>query len=124
MTHMTHTSTELPEALRLAEHLEKFRSFPDDLAAAAELRRLHSRVQELEAAQARVRLSDYKQALDFLAVLHPGITIDGPPMAVAGLIFDAVQAEQSALKEEIEKKERNLAWMRKELANFQQEKRG
>lgn len=121
---MTHTSAELPEALRLAEHLEKFRSFPDDLAAAAELRRLHSRVQELEAAQARVRLSDYKQALDFLAGLHPGITIDGPPMAVAGLIFDAVQAEQSALKEEIEKKERNLAWMRKELANFQQEKRG
>lgn len=39
---MTHTSTELPEALRLAEHLEKFRSFPDDLAAAAELRRLHA----------------------------------------------------------------------------------
>ena len=50
MTHMTHTSTEPPEALRLAEHLEKFRSFPDDLAAAAELRRLHSIVQELEAA--------------------------------------------------------------------------
>ncbi len=45
-------------------------------------------------------------------------------MAVAELIFDAVQAEQRALKEEIEKKERNLAWMRKELANFQQEKRG
>lgn len=50
---MTHTSTELPEALRLAEHLEKFRSFPDDLAAARELRRLHSRVQELEAALAK-----------------------------------------------------------------------
>ena len=30
-----------PEALRLADHLEHFRSFPDDLAAAAELRRLH-----------------------------------------------------------------------------------
>lgn len=29
-----------PEALRLADHLERFRSFPDDLAAAAELRRL------------------------------------------------------------------------------------
>ena len=64
----------------------------------------------------RVPLSDYKQALDFLAGLHPGITIDGPPMAVAGLIFDAVQAEQRALKEEIEKKERHLDWMRKELA--------
>lgn len=55
---MPHTSTEQPEALRLAEHLEKFRSFPDDLTAAAELRRLHSRVQELEAAQERVPLSD------------------------------------------------------------------
>ena len=30
-----------PEALRLAEHLEAFRSFPADQAAAAELRRLH-----------------------------------------------------------------------------------
>ena len=34
---------EQPEALRLAEHLENFRSFPDDLAAAAALRRLHER---------------------------------------------------------------------------------
>lgn len=55
---MTHTSTEQPEALRLAEHLEKFRSFPDDLAAAAELRRLHARVQELEASQARVPMKE------------------------------------------------------------------
>ena len=31
-----------PEALRLAEHLERFRSFPDDQAAAAELRRLRA----------------------------------------------------------------------------------
>ena len=36
-----------PEALRLAEHLERFRSFPDDQAAAAELRRLHEVNQEL-----------------------------------------------------------------------------
>lgn len=64
----------------------------------------------------RWSLSEYEQALDFLAGLHPGITIDAPPMAVAELIFDAVQAEQRALKEEIEKKERNLDWMRKELA--------
>lgn len=34
--------TKQPEALRLAGHLEQFRSFPDDLAAAVELlRRLH-----------------------------------------------------------------------------------
>lgn len=31
-----------PEALRLAKHLEQFRGFPDDLKAAAELRRLHA----------------------------------------------------------------------------------
>ena len=36
-----------PEALRLAKHLERFRSFPDDQDAAAELRRLHEVNQEL-----------------------------------------------------------------------------
>ena len=36
-----------PEALRLAEHLERFRSFPDDQDAAAELRRLHEVNHEL-----------------------------------------------------------------------------
>ena len=45
---MTHTSTEQPEALRLAEHLENFRSFPDDLASARELRRQHALIAELE----------------------------------------------------------------------------
>ena len=40
-------SEKQPEALRLAEHLERFRSFPDDQAAAAELRRLHEVNQEL-----------------------------------------------------------------------------
>ena len=40
-------SEKQPEALRLAEHLERFRSFPDDQAAAAELRRLHAVNQEL-----------------------------------------------------------------------------
>lgn len=39
-----------PEALRLADHLERFRSFPDDLAAAAELRRLHAEVERLSEA--------------------------------------------------------------------------
>lgn len=114
---MTHTSTEQPEALRLANWLDTG-GWPSYVPqeSAAELRRLHARVQELEAVQARVPLSEYKQALDFLAGLHPGITIDGPPMAVAELIFDAVQAEQRALKEEIKKKERNIDWMRKELA--------
>lgn len=119
----TKTSTEqpeLPEALRLAEMLTSGSAMIPEIdlpEAAAELRRLHARVQELEASQAqRVPLSEHKQALDLLAGLHPGITIDGPPMAVAELIFDAVQADQRALKDEIAKQERNLDWMRKELA--------
>ena len=46
-----------PEALRLAEHLERFRSFPDDQAAAAELHRLHEVSQELlEALEAALKL--------------------------------------------------------------------
>ena len=63
---MTHTSTEQPEAQRLAECLEH-RSMsgvkPNDLAASTELRRLHARVQELEAQTAHmadlVVLADY-----------------------------------------------------------------
>ena len=60
---MTHTSTEQPEALRLAEMYD----FGDPAAhgnawksaVCTELRRLHARVQELEASQAqRVPLSD------------------------------------------------------------------
>ena len=35
-------SEKQPDAVRLAEHLEAFRSFPDDIAAAEELRRLYS----------------------------------------------------------------------------------
>ena len=42
-------TTQQPNALRLAQHLEQFRSFPDDLAAAAELRSQHARIAELEA---------------------------------------------------------------------------
>ena len=36
------------DALYLAEYLEKFRSFPEDIAAAAELRRQHARIAELD----------------------------------------------------------------------------
>ena len=66
--------------------------------------------------QERKPLSEYEQALQLLAGLHQCPTIDGPPMALAELIFDAVQADQRALKEEIAKQERNLDWMRKDLA--------
>ena len=43
------TDIKKPEALRLADHLERFRSFPDDLAAAAELRRLQAQTAQDEA---------------------------------------------------------------------------
>ena len=36
------------DALYLAEYLEKFRSFPEDIAAATELRRQHARIEQLE----------------------------------------------------------------------------
>jgi len=67
-------------------------------------------------AEQRALLAEHEKALQFLAGLHPCPTIDGPPMALAELIFDAVQADRRALKAEIEKQERNLDWMRKELA--------
>lgn len=61
---MTHTSTEkpeLPEAIRLAEWIEGDMTCQGDAEIAAELRRLHARVQELEASQAQlVPLSDAK----------------------------------------------------------------
>lgn len=60
---MTHTSTEQPEALRLAELIETGNRRSGDSAIAAELRRLHARVQELEAQTAHmadlVELADY-----------------------------------------------------------------
>ena len=50
-----------PEALRLAEHLERFRSFPDDQAAAAELRRLHEVNQELLEALQKIAGNTYDE---------------------------------------------------------------
>ena len=47
--HIPDATKMVPEALRLADHLERFRSFPDDLAAAAELRRLHAENEALRA---------------------------------------------------------------------------
>ena len=57
---MTHTSTEQPEALRLADELvAPIKGFLEpsalETSAAAELRRLHTRVQELEASQEHLK---------------------------------------------------------------------
>lgn len=54
----------------------------------------------------------HQQALDFLCGLHPEVTIDGPPMAVAERIFDAVMADRRALQDQINNMERNLQAMR------------
>lgn len=62
--HFADAGKPMPEALRLADHLERFRSFPDDLAAAAELRRLHT---ENEAKDALLR-----QALKALEYCRSG----------------------------------------------------
>ena len=59
--------------------------------------------------------AEFQKALDMLAGLHPGLTIDGPPMDVAERIFGAVMAEQRALKDEIANMERNLEGMRRHL---------
>ena len=50
-----------PEALRLAEHLERFRSFPDDQDAAAELRRLHEVNHELLEALQKIAGNTYDE---------------------------------------------------------------
>ena len=67
-------------------------------------------------------VAEYIQALDFLAGLHPCLTIDGPPMAVAERIFDAVMAERSALKEEIARQEQALEGLRQALMRARREK--
>ncbi len=65
---MTHTSTEKPEALRLARKFEEVGFMGDHRfakdhwcrQAAAELRRQHARIEELEAAQAQVVPQGYR----------------------------------------------------------------
>lgn len=57
-------------------------------------------------------IEEYEQALSLLAGLHPGLTIDGPPLEVAARIFDAVVAERAHHEQEIRRKERALESMR------------
>lgn len=57
-------------------------------------------------------VEEYEQALSLLAGLHPGMTIDGPPMEVATRIFDAVMADRAHHEQEIRRKERALESMR------------
>ncbi|AVS91429.1 hypothetical protein C8246_05985 [Paracidovorax avenae] len=55
---------------------------------------------------------EHEQALALLAGLHPGLTIDGPPMEVATRIFDAVAADRANFEQEIRRQERALESMR------------
>lgn len=70
-----------PNALALADHLEQFRSFPDDLAAAAELRRLHAELVEADALRLQSALLGHKPQTDW-----DGIGI------VAGVLLVVVMA--------------------------------
>lgn len=63
-------TTQQPTALRLAEHLEKFRSFPDDQAAAAELRRLHEVEQAYNTLLAKTYADNTQQRLAELDALN------------------------------------------------------
>lgn len=51
-------------------------------------------------------IEQYRQALAFLAGLHPGLTTDDP-MAQAEAIFDHVTAERAALQHELARAENN-----------------
>ena len=53
-------------------------------------------------------LTQHEQALSHLCGLHPCITIDGPPEAVARRIFDYVTADRRALLERIASLDRAL----------------
>lgn len=57
-------------------------------------------------------VEEYEQALSLLAGLHPGITIDGPPLEVAARIFDAVAADRANFEQEIRRQARALETMR------------
>ncbi|CAN7363867.1 hypothetical protein LJR074_002145 [Acidovorax sp. LjRoot74] len=62
-------------------------------------------------------LAEHAQALAFLAGLYCGdLTISDPPMAVAERIFDSVMAERAGLKDEIQRQEQALDFLRQSLA--------
>lgn len=65
-----------PDALALADHLEQFRSFPDDLAAAAELRRLHAELQRLQG-ETRVMRGLLRQCAEVLCTVEPKSDTEG-----------------------------------------------
>ncbi len=66
-------------------------------------------------------LAEHTQALAFLAGLYCGdLTISDPPMAVAERIFDSVMSERAGLKDEIQRQEQALDFLRNAFAKSRQ----
>lgn len=86
------------------------------LDSTPEVMRFAALVAAKAAAEEREETKELRVALDFLAGLHPHLTIDGPPMAVAERIFDAVMGEQAELKARLASYERNMESLRAHLA--------
>lgn len=84
---MTHTSTEQPEALRLADNLEANRCHQ----AARELRRLHARVQELEAQTAH--MADLVELADYATKKLEASQAQRVPLTEAFIVFAANTAD-------------------------------
>ncbi|MDH0900889.1 hypothetical protein N5C12_16245 [Comamonas aquatica] len=95
---MTHTSTEQPEALRLADICATKGLF----AVEDELRRLHTRVQELEASQAQRVPLPLSEILHF-AGEHGFVNIQGDRAFCAFVDGTDVAFELEALARDIER---------------------
>ena len=90
-----------------------------DMPVQAECARQAARhMEELQSRADRTR-----EALDMLAGLHPGLTVDtDQPMAMAGAIFESVQAEIRQWREEAEKSRAMLVSFHAERAELARHK--
>ena len=97
---MTHTNTEQPEALRLAECLEKhvWQATPLRLSkvvelSADELRRLHARVQELE--EQTAHMADLVELSDYATKKLEASQSQRVPLSVVDAIKQGLQADEA-----------------------------
>ena len=91
---MTHTSTEQTEALRLAKWLDTG-GWPSYVPqeSAAELRRLHARVQELEAQTAH--MADLVELADYATKKLEASQAQRVPLSVVDAIKQGLQADEA-----------------------------
>lgn len=94
MKAMTHTNTEQPEALRLADWLDAG-GWPSYVPqeSAEELRRLHSRVQELEAQTAHI--ADLVELADYATKKLEASQAQRVPLSVVDAIKQGLQADEA-----------------------------